>query len=121
MYWPRAVKKDDLACNVSWTREGYQFEFRPAVFDHRSGRLEVSMQGQTGWTFEVSGGGRNSKLDQVPPLPIRCPQCGTDWEFQGAGEVHDRSRTRSPIRSMGTGYEKLAQVVLCTNEFLFVD
>ena len=26
--------------------------------------------------------------------------------------VHDRSRTRSPIRSMGTGYEKIAQVLV---------
>ena len=112
IYWPRAIQEEELAVKPSWTRENYRFEFRPAVFDHHTGRLKVSKQGQTGWTFEVSGGGKNSKLDQVPPLPIFCPQCGTDWEVTFAGKVHDRSRTRSSIRSMGTGYEKLAQVLV---------
>jgi ATP-dependent helicase YprA (DUF1998 family) len=112
MYWPRSIREDDLAAKTSWTRDGYKFEFRPAVFDHHTGRLEVSKRGQTGWTFEVSGGGQGSKLDQVPPMPIFCPQCGTDWEVPFAGRAHERSRTRSPIRSMGTGYEKLAQVLV---------
>lgn len=111
IYWPQAIREEQLA-KSSWTREGYKFEFRPAVFNHGTGQLQISKQGQTGWTFEVSGGGQNSNIDKVPPLPIICPQCGTDWEVSFAGKVHDRSRTRSPIRSMGTGYEKLVQVLV---------
>lgn len=113
VYWPRPVDEDELATKRSWTREGYTFEFRPAVLDHTTGRLEVSRQGQTGWTFEVSDKGvTGSAIDRIPPLPIYCPQCGTDWEIFKRRPVYERSRTRSPIRTMGTGYEKLAQVLV---------
>lgn len=117
LYWPKAIPEEDLATKLQWNREGYQFEFRPAKYDARSGRMDVSKMGQTGWTFEVSyKGTEESRLDDVPALPIICPQCGTDWEIWKSGErrrpVEDASRTRSPIRSMGTGYEKLAQVLI---------
>jgi Lhr-like helicase len=113
VYWPRPVAEANLAVKRSWTREGYTFEFRPAAFDHSSGRLEVSKQGQTGWTFEVSDKGVDgSEIERIPPLPIFCPQCGADWEIFKNRQVFDRSRTRSPIRTMGTGYEKLAQVLV---------
>lgn len=113
LYWPRAVKEDELAVKRSWTRSGYTFEFRPAAVEHASGRLEIRKVGQTGWTFEVSDKGvADSEVQRIPPLPIFCPQCGTDWEMYRNRPVHDRSRTRSPIRTMGTGYEKLAQVLI---------
>ncbi len=113
VYWPRPVAEENLAPKRSWTRSGYTFEFRPAVFDHRTGRIDVSKQGQTGWTYEVSDRGvEGSLIDRIPPLPIFCPQCGTDWEIYKDRPVNDRSRTRSPIRTMGTGYEKLAQVLV---------
>src|SRR5262249_47285558 len=103
----------ELATNRSWTREGYTFEFRPAVLEHATGRLEISKQGQTGWTFEVSDEGvAMSEIERIPPLPIYCPQCGTDWESYMNRPVFDRRRTRSSIRTMGTGYEKLAQVLV---------
>ena len=114
IYWPRPVAEEQLAVKKSWTRGGYTFEFRPAVLDHDTGRLEIKKIGQTGWTFEVSDAGvKESEIDRIPPLPIYCPQCGTDWElFKTVRPVHDRSRTRSSIRTMGTGYEKLSQVLI---------
>jgi Lhr-like helicase len=113
MYWPRPVSEEDLATKRSWTREGYTFEFRPAVVDQASGRLSVSADGQTGWTFEVSDRGvAESVIGRIPPLPVFCPQCGTDWEIFKDRPVTDSGRTRSPIRAMGTGYEKLAQVLI---------
>ena len=82
MYWPRPVPEEDLGAKRSWTREGYTFEFRPAVLDHATGRLAISKQGQTGWAFEVSDKGVDgSAIGRIPPLPIYCPQCGTDWEI----------------------------------------
>jgi ATP-dependent helicase YprA (DUF1998 family) len=113
LYWPRPVAEAELAARRSWTREGYTFEFRPAALDHSTGRLKISKQGQTGWTYEVSDKGvDSSQIERIPPLPIFCPQCGTDWEIFKNRPVHDRSRTRSSIRTMGTGYEKLAQVLV---------
>ena len=113
IYWPRPISEAELATRPLWTREGYTFEFRPAAYNHDNGRLRVSRQGQTGWTYEVSDNGiSDSKIHKIPPLPIFCPQCGTDWEsYKGVLPVTDRNRTRSPIGKMGTGYEKLGQVI----------
>lgn len=113
LYWPRPVEEEDLASRRTWTRGGYTFEFRPAALDHATGRLEITKQSQTGWTYEVSDRGvEDSQISRIPPLPIYCPQCGTDWEIFKNRPIHDRSRTRSSIRTMGTGYEKLAQVLV---------
>lgn len=113
IYWPRPVAEADLATAPKWTRQGYRFEFRPAAFDAATGRLHVTKAGQTGWTYEVSDVGvTDSQIERIPPLPIFCPQCGTDWEMFKSRPVYDRSRTRSSIRTMGTGYEKLSQVLL---------
>ena len=107
------MPEDDLATRRSWTREGFTFEFQPARLEHVTGRIDVTKQGQTGWTYEVSGKGTDpSILRRIPPLPIFCPQCGTDWEMYKNRPVYDRGRTRSSIRTMGTGYEKLAQVLV---------
>lgn len=113
IYWPRPVAEAQLAAPREWKREGYQFEFRPAVFDVKTGKLTISKKDQTGWTFEVSDKGvADSQITKIPPAPIFCPRCGTDWEINKNRPVHDRGRTRSPIRTMGTGYEKLAQVLV---------
>lgn len=114
IYWPRAIDEESMGTEKPlWTRQGYTFEFRPAAFEHLTGRLEVTKVGQTGWTFEVSDKGvKDSQIDRIPPMPIFCPQCGTDWEIYKDRPVFDRSRTRSPIRTMGTGYEKLMQVLV---------
>jgi ATP-dependent helicase YprA (DUF1998 family) len=116
LYWPRPVDKAELAVKLQWTRDNYAFRFRPAVFDPMSGRLKVAEHGQTGWTFEVNDKHREnateSDISRIPPLPIYCPQCGTDWEIYKDRPIYDNSRTRSPIRTMGTGYEKLVQVLL---------
>lgn len=113
IYWPRPVAEGDLAVRREWTRDSYKFEFRPAAFEPATGRLHVTKTGQTGWTFEVSDVAvPDSQIERIPPLPIFCPQCGTDWEIYKNRPIFDRGRTRSSIRTMGTGYEKLSQVLL---------
>jgi len=117
MYWPRTNDIPEKGGRRSWTRDDgkYTFSFKKAVFEPASGKLEAKALGTTGWTFVVEGK-TGANLSDMPPLPIRCPQCGADFEMNKAGEgaleVDDPSRTRSPIRRMGTGYEKLGQVLL---------
>ena len=50
MYWPRPVAEASIP-DVSWSREGYQFTFRPASFDSLSGELKISKRNQTGWNI----------------------------------------------------------------------
>lgn len=120
MFWPRSVNESDLGVsNKLWTRDGYTFEFKKAHLDSTTGEMKVGSRGFNGWTFEVSDRGKaDSKIAQIPALPIRCPQCGVDNEFPArdrngnSREVHDRSRTMSPIRGMSTGFEKFSQVLI---------
>ncbi len=114
MFWPRARADDELASQQTWTREGYTFAFKKAYLNPSTGELKVGAKGFSGWTFEVSDRGvSDSKINQIPALPIFCPQCGADNEFEGNGRpVYDRSRTMSPIRGMSTGFEKFSQVLI---------
>jgi Lhr-like helicase len=109
VYWP------SLAGPVasSWQRDNghYGFAFRRARLHPPSGELEVGDPAATGWAFSVTST-RPEDLARVPPFPIKCPQCGDDWEmFRSSRRVEDPSRTRSPIRTMGTGFEKSNQVL----------
>lgn len=122
MYWPFAADASNIPPEWSRTIKGdpgtYSFAFRPATMDSRTGLLKHRPVGQhTGWTFEVrkSGGGDDHRA-RIPGLPIQCPSCSADWELFTSGPnarpITDRSRTRSPIRRMGTGYEKIGQVLV---------
>ena len=117
LIWPKAVPEERIL-DRRWTRDNgaYVFEFKPALFEANSGRLSLTPQYNC-WTFQVDHVGRSQdRRAEIPPLPIKCPQCHADWEMftsgQGARPIFSRSRTRSPIRTMGTGYEKIAQVLV---------
>lgn len=107
LYWPQLR---DPQRKKPWTREGgaFTFSFNRANFNPVSGKLEASDLDPTGWTFYVK-----SPPDRDPPaLPIYCPSCDDLWEF---GTRHRRAddpgRSKSPIRFMRTGFEKVTQVL----------
>lgn len=118
LLWPRHVPAEEIG-TPQWTRDNgnYTFEFKRASFDPASGRLELTALKANCWTFEIThtGSGVDRRRD-IPPLPIKCPQCNADWELftsgQGSRPIWNASRTRSPIRNMGTGYEKIVQVLV---------
>ena len=117
LVWPKAVPEERIV-DRRWTRDNgaYEFEFKPAFFESSSGRLSLTPE-YNSWTFQIDHVGRSQdRRAEIPPLPIKCPQCHADWEMfaTGAGSrpITSRSRTRSPIRTMGTGYEKVAQVLI---------
>jgi ATP-dependent helicase YprA (DUF1998 family) len=111
LYWPST----DQPADETWNRQAYRFEFRRSAYDPRIGRIVNRHAAATGWTFHVIGVGSHARIEQVPPFPIVCPRCGDDWEMWKTGprarDVEDSGRTRSPIRTMGTGYEKISQVL----------
>ena len=129
LFWPRKVRKADLACAPEWRRtdgnKKYKFKFLPARLNFATGQLEPAKQAESnGWTFESSvdkGSSADTEIGRVPALPIACPQCGADWESDWAmgdggkfsrRSVHNQARTRSPIRGMRTGLAKLNQVLV---------
>ncbi len=121
LFWPKAADPESIP--NSWERTApdgrsrFNFSFRSASLDYRTGRIRhVSKGTGTGWSFEVTGSGGDDVRDRLPPLPIKCPHCHANWELFVSGDhsrpITDRSRTRSSIRRMGTGYEKIGQVLV---------
>ena len=109
VYWPSTLRP----VTDNWRRDNghYTFTYRRARLHPTSGELEIGEPSAAGWAFTVAST-HPEDLDRVPAFPIRCPQCGDDWEmFISSRRVEDPSRTRSPIRTMGTGFEKANQVL----------
>lgn len=107
VYWPSTTSP----ANTQWRRQGYTFAFKRAKLAPGVGELAVGDPNLTGWAFTIAAG-PDGDLDRVPPMPIICPQCGDDWEiFKSSRSVEDPSRTRSSIRTMGTGFEKANQIL----------
>jgi ATP-dependent helicase YprA (DUF1998 family) len=121
MYWPRTERPAVPNADPAWKRTAqapqrvYQFQFRRSVYDPLRGRLINRAPGATGWSFHVEGEGA-ARVEAIAPFPIFCPRCGKNSERRYAAggasrSVEDSARTRSSIRSMGTGYEKANQVL----------
>ena len=109
LYWPRPaeVPKDE-----EWTRSGYEFSFKRARYDPRAGHIAIDPADPDGWLFQVASPQDVPQGREPPGLPIKCPHCDDSWEtglqFR---PVEDPGRSRSPIRFMRTGFEKVAQVL----------
>ncbi len=107
VYWPSTAPPD----NDRWRRQGYTFSFKRARLSPGVGELAVGDPNPTGSAFVITAGSEGD-LNHVPPMPIICPHCGDDWEiFKSSRVVEDPSRTRSSIRTMGTGFEKANQIL----------
>lgn len=112
VYWPQA---DRSPVDPDWNRQAYKFIFRKSAFNPFTGQLVNRKLGATGWSFHVEASGGAGDLTALPPFPTKCPNCGDDWEATwGRGfvrTVEDPARTRSPVRTMRTGFEKVSQVL----------
>jgi hypothetical protein len=107
VYWPSTAAPD----KGQWKRQAYTFAFKRARLSPGVGELAVGDPNPTGTAFVITAGA-SGDLNRVPPMPIICPQCGDDWEiFKSSRAVEDPSRTRSSIRTMGTGFEKANQIL----------
>jgi ATP-dependent helicase YprA (DUF1998 family) len=107
VYWPTTT----APARGNWQRGNYTFNFRRARFSPALGELAVGDPQQTGWAFTIAAG-TDGDLNRMPPMPIICPHCGDDWEiFKSSRAVEDPSRSRSSIRTMGTGFEKANQIL----------
>jgi ATP-dependent helicase YprA (DUF1998 family) len=116
MYWPQTDRPAVPYADPEWNRGAYHFEFRRSRYDPLLGRLENRAPGASGWSFHVEvRSGQQGDLGRINHLPIFCPHCGDNRERYARGPnarpVEDRSRTRSPIRTQGMGFEKANQVL----------
>ena len=127
LYWPSDTNRDAIEpsdrTNIrdygTWEKsildKAVKFSFERCSFNPLVGELNVTAQEATGWTLQVkwaSAAMRNEPLPAIPTLPIHCPNCGAEWEGHDTTiPITDVRRTRSPIRTMRTGLERIPQVL----------
>ena len=120
LFWP---KPNQTPPDENWDREGFTFHFERGALEAGTGLLRFgrAVSGDSlGWAFVIdrrSSGGEYP--DALPALPIKCPSCGDDNERRapsaaGAGPppVTSGQRTRSSVKKMRTGFEKVSQVLV---------
>jgi hypothetical protein len=112
VYWPaRTATALQTPQNDTWTQEGVRRQWRRAVYDHRTGEIQLARTAAsaTGWLYYVP------QLHQVPvpaaalaaqsaenDRPSVCPRCEANWS---------KLASAAPIRTQRTGFQKTAQVL----------
>ncbi|MGW5702390.1 DEAD/DEAH box helicase [Amycolatopsis japonica] len=109
VYWPTKEKPAD----AEWVSEGLRFQFKQVEYAPTTGRIVPKRTNVTGWGFYIEAKKNVANLLQFKkPMPTKCPQCDDDWDvFKRFRPITDPSRDRSPIKTMGTGYEKANQTL----------
>jgi len=81
-----------VTCSLEWA---------PATLDHIDGRAAKSptSRSQPGLTAGYVFSGAN---EDVNAFPSKCPHCGADWKHRRVG---------SPIRDLGSGFQRIVQLL----------
>jgi len=111
VYWPTSRSgRTPVSASHNWT---------PATFGFKSARLDPStglvreLPNGTGWVSTI--GVSDDLRSKVQGIPFYCPGCDEErraW-IRGGGQLPATSpaASRSPIRTMGVGYSRAAQVL----------
>ena len=87
-----------------WTQDGTsRFEWRPATLDLDQARLALAPGGQRPRPGEVAGYVFMAPVGGTDALPSKCPHCAADWAR--------RRGVKSPIRDLGSGFQRIMQIL----------
>ncbi len=106
VYWPAGTGLQPAQANGRWMQENVERRWSRAQLHANEGRVELG-QG-TGYLYHVpSMHGTNPPTEESArnAFPSRCPRCDADWAGTPIG---------SPIRTLRTGFQKIAQVLADT-------
>ena len=87
-----------------WTQEGERrFQWRPATLGLSDGRLALAPGAQGSQRDEIVGYVFTAPLDDTDAFPSKCPHCAADWAR--------RLGVKSPIRDLGSGFQRIMQIL----------
>ena len=109
IFWPargRTLVRETHKRPPSWRwsqdrKSGFQW--RPATLDAGSGRLVLAPGGGGHLPDKVAGYVFMSPVDDTDAFPSKCPHCAADWAR--------RRGVRSPIRDLGSGFQRTMQIL----------
>jgi len=114
LFWPTPDTTRQPLRTRPWRRSPYEMGMARRQLNVHTGELApaaVGQGGHNGWAYYVKAG-KGGDPALLPAFPSRCPQCGDDRELKLSWvKAEDPSRNRSPVRTMGTGFEKVNQLL----------
>jgi ATP-dependent helicase YprA (DUF1998 family) len=110
-YWPTSRSgRRPVKTNRSWTPA--EFRFTQAQFEPPTGQIRRIANGATGWWLSIKA--PSELLHRIQGFPFYCPGCNDYRRAYRAGRAlpsTDPTASRSPIRTMGVGYSRAAQIL----------
>ena len=110
-YWPTS-RSGERPIRTSRDWKPATFSFTQAQYDPSIGMIRSMSNGSTGWWLRVLGSATD--LRRVQGLPFYCPACNEARRGYRSGRSlpsTDPAASRSPIRTMGVGYSRAAQIL----------
>ncbi|CCH89535.1 DEAD/DEAH box helicase [Modestobacter italicus] len=112
LFWPTS-DPTQKPLTSKWTRTPYEMGMARRHLNVHTGEVAAPEPGSSGngWGYYVTAG-KNGDPSRLPAFPNKCPHCGDDRELKlNWLKAEDPKRNRSPIRTMGTGFEKVNQLL----------
>ena len=106
VFWPadaRSLFQAGANGKWEWQGGGANFEWAPARLDHGFGRLTLERRATRSQAGLTAGFVFVSSDDAANAFASKCPHCGADWSR--------RRRIRSPIRDLGSGFQRVVQLL----------
>ena len=100
VYWPGAA--GTAPASPRWTQDGVARAWRAARFNPVDGKVSLGGPGYLYFVPAMHGANPPDVDSARQAYPARCPRCDADWSRRQIG---------SPIRTLRTGFQKIAQVL----------
>jgi hypothetical protein len=108
VFWPAddrpLARSTHAGPSWRWTHDqqsGYQW--RPATLTLADGRLSLVPRQRRSTSEETAGFAFTAPVADAEAFPAKCPHCAADWGR--------RLGVKSPIRDLGTGFQRIMQIL----------
>ncbi len=108
VFWPAngrpLVRSNHAGPSWGWQQDGQAgYQWRPASLDMVEGRLSLSPPRRSTSPSEIAGYAFIAPLAHADAFPAKCPHCAANWGR--------RLGVKSPIRDLGSGFQRIMQIL----------
>jgi DEAD/DEAH box helicase domain-containing protein len=108
VFWPAGtrplVRRTHAGPSWRWQQDGQAgYQWCPAALDLIEGRLSLNPARRAPGPNETAGYAFVAPVDDVDGFPAKCPHCAADWGR--------RLGVKSPIRDLGSGFQRIMQIL----------
>ncbi|WP_434428082.1 helicase-related protein [Nannocystis pusilla] len=107
VFWPagmRPLVRTNAGSSWRWRQDGQTgYQWSPASLDLIEGRLTIGPGRRRPNPNEAAGYAFTAPVDDADAFPAKCPHCAADWGR--------RLGVKSPIRDLGSGFQRIMQIL----------